>query len=95
MAIEPQPISQEREVLAIRAMIAGKATQEQQILGMEWIMREAARVPDVSFRPGDPHYTAFNEGRRYVGVLIRYMLLPETLIAAQQHDRSRLQARQS
>ena len=55
-------------------------------MAMDWIMREAARVSDLSFRPEQPMVTSFNEGRRYVGVLIRYMLEPAILVQAKAHD---------
>ncbi len=85
--IEPKPVLTAAEVVAVQACIEGQATAEQAKMAIDWIMREAARVPDLSFRPGQPDYTTFNEGRRYVGILIRYMLLPETLAEAREHDR--------
>lgn len=78
--IEPKPINTVAEVLAVQACIQGTANPDQAKIAIDWIMREAARVPDLSYRPDEqPTVTAFNEGRRYVGILIRYMLLPQTL----------------
>jgi hypothetical protein len=86
--VDAKPISTVAEVMAVRACIDGVANADQQKLCMNWIGREAARVADGSYRPGEqPLATAFNEGRRYVGILIRYMLLPDTLAAAKQHDK--------
>lgn len=90
--IEPQPALSAVEVHAVRACIEGKASPEQAKLAIEWIAREAARVTDLSYRPERPIETAFNEGRRYVGILIRYMLEPATLAKAQEQDRKRKEA---
>lgn len=86
--IEPKPALTVAEVMAVRACAEGVANPEQAKMAMDWVMREAARVADLSYRP-DPLETAFNEGRRYVGILIRYMLLPETLADAKTQDKAR------
>ena len=86
--IEPKPALTAAEVMAVRACADGVATPEQAKMAMDWVMREAARVADLSYRP-DPLETAFNEGRRYVGILIRYMMLPQTLADAKTQDKAR------
>ncbi len=91
LAIKPNPNTTVAEVNAVRACINGEANGDQQKLAMNWIMREAARVPDLSYVPGDPGQRDFNEGRRYVGILIRYCLLPEFLDMAVQFDQSQRQ----
>lgn len=55
---------------AIQATYRGTASEHQQMLAMEWIMKQAANLPGVSFRAGDSHATAFLEGRRFVGAQI-------------------------
>lgn len=57
-------------VAAIKATYAGAATERQQIVAMEWVIRAAANVPGISYRAGDSHATAFLEGRRFVGAQI-------------------------
>lgn len=69
-------------VTAIVACVDGKATPQQAKLALDWIMGEAARVPDLSFQLGGEdgrRATDFAEGRRYVGHLIRQMLHPKTM----------------
>lgn len=87
-----KPKITEVEVLAVSAVIAGAASKDQQIIASDWLMREAARVPDMSmqFGPGGDRETAFAEGRRYVGALWRQMLLPVTLDRAKRDDTARL-----
>ena len=88
--IEPEAVATVAEVHAVRACINGEATPDQQKLAMNWVMREAARVNDLSYRPGEkPFETAFNEGRRYPGILIRYTLEPEFLARAVEREKER------
>lgn len=74
-AFEPAPFAQ-REALAIRALDAGNASEAQQNIALHWIMRLAAGVDEVSYRPGadGDRETAFAEGRRFVGIQIRHIL---------------------
>ncbi len=75
----------EGDVVAIIACVDGIATPLQAKQAIDWIMGEAARVPDLSFQLGGEdgrRATDFAEGRRYVGHLIRQMLMPATLEAA-------------
>lgn len=51
---------------AIKALSAGAATEHQQRLAYDWILKSAAGVGAQSFRIGDSHATAFMEGRRFV-----------------------------
>ncbi len=91
--IEPPAIATEPEVFAVRACINGEATGEQQMLAMNWIMREASRVTDLSYVPGDPYAAAFNEGRRYAGICIRVCLEPQYLKEAKQRDQQQRQGK--
>ena len=51
---------------AIQAFSRGEATEQQQVLAYEWIVKQAASIGGQSFRGGDSHATAFMEGRRFV-----------------------------
>jgi len=84
--IQPKAVATVAEVYAVRACINGDANADQQKLAMNWIMREASRVTDLSYAPGDVSQTMFNEGRRYAGMCIRYCLDPLFLADAAQHD---------
>lgn len=82
----------EADVLAIRACIAGTANEGQQKRAMDWIISQASRYYDLSYRPGDPGATNFHEGRRYVGAQIVKMTRPETLDAARKTKRGKPEA---
>ena len=71
-------------VIAIRALAAGVASEGQQKAALDWIINHAARLYDMSYRPGDAHATAFAEGRRFAGSQVVKMLRDETLQAASQ-----------
>lgn len=61
------------EVQAIKALCEGRATSEQQRMGMRWIIEAAANYHDIDFRPGGlegERASAFNSGRRFVGAQI-------------------------
>ena len=68
-----RPDYTEAEVQAVRALQRGEATERQQVLALEYMIR-AAGTHDQSYRPGDPHATAFAEGRRWVGNTLIWML---------------------
>ena len=81
-----KPYIMKRDVIAVIACINGKATPEQAQVAIDWVMREAARVPDLSFQLGGEdgrRASDFADGRRYVGLLIREMLDPETMRRAE------------
>lgn len=72
------------DILAIRACLAGVASEAQQKRAMDWIITRAANLYDMSYRDqvdGGVTATAFHEGRRFVGSQIVKMTLPETLKA--------------
>jgi len=76
------PAPYDKDILiAIRACIAGKASEGQQQTAMDWIITKASNLYDVSYRKQDTHATAFAEGRRFVGNQIVKMTRPETLKA--------------
>jgi hypothetical protein len=68
-----RPDYTEAEVQAIRAVHRGEATERQQRLAFDYLIR-AAGTHDTSYRPGDPHATAFAEGKRWVGTTLIWML---------------------
>jgi hypothetical protein len=72
------------------AVAGGVANARQAKHLLDWIMREAARVQDLSFQLGvdGTRATDFAEGRRYVGHLMRKLLQPETLMQAQTEEKA-------
>jgi hypothetical protein len=77
-------------LMAIRAMIAGTASEGQQRLGMDWIITKAANLYDMSYRPdakGGARATEFHEGRRFVGNQIVKLTLPITLQALEAREK--------
>lgn len=57
-------------VFALRAMSAGNANEAQQKAALAFILFDACGIRNPSFEPSDPHTTAFNEGRRFAGLVI-------------------------
>lgn len=55
---------------ALQAAYRGEASEHQQRLAMDWIIKQAAQIGGQSYRAGDSHATAFIEGRRFVGAQI-------------------------
>ncbi|SDH08351.1 hypothetical protein [Pelagibacterium luteolum] len=77
------------DVAAIRALHEGVANEGQQRRAMEWIIRNACGMYDLSYRPGGQdgdRATAFAEGRRFAGLQIAKMLTPEVLKAVSRGD---------
>lgn len=58
------------DAYAVQALAAGSASPGQQQRVVKWLFEQAARVDDLSFRPGQDgdRATAFAEGRRFVGL---------------------------
>jgi protein gp37 len=84
-----KPVITASDVAAVRCVILGTASPEQQRQASDWLMREAARVNDLAFfedNNGGGRASEFALGRQYVGHLWRQMLLPETMTRAKQHD---------
>lgn len=55
---------------AIQALIAGTATPDQQQRAIAWIVNNAAGTYEVCFEPDNERTTAFESGRRFVGIEI-------------------------
>ncbi len=68
-----RPDYTEAEVQALRAVWEGQASERQQRMALEYMIR-AFGTHDTSFRPGDPYSTAFAEGRRHAGTTLVWML---------------------
>ena len=61
------------DAYALKALARGEASAEQQKRAIEWIVYEAAKHDDMSFRPGGldgDRATTFAEGRRFVGLQV-------------------------
>lgn len=58
---------------ALQALMAGTAQPHQQKLALEWIIEKASGAYSLSYR-GSESETAFNEGRRFVGLeIVKYL----------------------
>ena len=68
-----RPDYTEAEVQSIRACWRGEANERQQKMTIECLLRVFG-THDTSYRPGDPHATAFAEGKRYAGTTLVWML---------------------
>jgi hypothetical protein len=68
-----RPDYTEFEVQSVRALARGKASERQQIAALEYMMR-AFGTHDISYRPNDPHGSAFAEGKRFAGTTLVWML---------------------
>jgi len=62
------------DATAVQALFDGRADEEQQRRAIRWILDGPCRVHDLSYVPGDPTATAFNEGSRWVAKQIGELL---------------------
>lgn len=79
------PVDYDDNVIwAVRAVKAGVASAGQQRLFWDWLMYVSAAGDQLSFRPGagGERDTAFAEGKRFVGLQVKKMNLPELTPAA-------------
>jgi hypothetical protein len=53
---------------AIQAVMAGRASEEQQRRAMSFIVNQICGTYDLSYRPTSDRDTAFAEGKRFVGL---------------------------
>lgn len=67
--VEAPPDCSDAVHMAIKALHAGNANEDQQRLALKWIIHEAAATYDLPFRPGEggDRDTAFACGRMFVG----------------------------
>lgn len=67
---------------AVRAVTEGRATPDQQKRAMVYVIRRLCSADDPSFVPSSDSGTAFNEGRRFVGIALRTIAaLPSELLS--------------
>lgn len=62
------------EILAIKALKTGTATEAQQKLALYVFVNKLARAHDLLYIPGDTHATAFLNGRAFVGAQVLEVL---------------------
>ncbi len=90
MDIDPNLNITELDVQAIRACMAGVASDEQQKRAINWIAFGAGLLAEPEFQPGIDRDTALHRsGRRYVGLLISIMKEPEILAHARKKKPTR------
>lgn len=101
MARAPKPLSmyfdpviEPADAEAVRAFSGGSASGDQQRRAWRWILQRACRMGSHCFVPGDPHGTAFLEGRRSVGVLLTNALRTDGDTVTRLADRRRAQGEQ-
>jgi hypothetical protein len=84
------PIITEADVHAVRAVIAGTASPDEQKRAMLWIGDQACRRMDSPYEPGlEDIDQGVLMGRHMVGVLISNMTTARTLAAAKISDQER------
>ena len=62
------------EAMAIKAMAANNANEDQQKVFMKWIMSRASNVLAVAFDPDNERASAYENGRRFVGLKINEVI---------------------
>lgn len=65
--VDKAPEASLPQIGALKALSAGTASDHQQRLAWEFIIRGACAIQAQSFRAGDPYAMAFMEGRRFAG----------------------------
>lgn len=68
-----RPDYTEAEIQAVRACYSGTATERQQRMALDFMIR-AFGTHDISMRPESPYLTAFAEGKRFAGTTLVWML---------------------
>lgn len=68
------------EVMALKQLGAGKASDGQQKLALEVIVKKFAGYYELTFDENSDRLTNFGEGRRFVGACIQHALMTEALI---------------
>lgn len=58
------------DVLAVQALAAGTASEDQQKRFIKWLVYQACGTYDLSYRPESVRDTDFAEGRRFVGLQV-------------------------
>ena len=68
-----RPDYTEAEAQALRAIYRGEASERQQRMGLDCLIRIYG-THDMSYRPENSHATAFAEGRRNAGTTLIWLL---------------------
>lgn len=63
---DPAPLTDETEIMAIKALAAGRANEVQQKLAVAVIVEKFCRAGDPSFWPDSERLSAFAAGKRFV-----------------------------
>lgn len=88
----PDPITTEEDVHAVRALLAGSATKEQQMRATRWIGEQCCHVFDSPYvEHGSDRDTFVMLGRHQVGVMISAMQTPGALDRARAFDEAERQ----
>lgn len=74
------------EAMAIKTLALGKASEVQQKMALEWIMKNPGMIGGISAVAGDSHMSHFNDGRRYVALCINH-ILAEPISKFEQKDK--------
>jgi len=62
------------EIMALKALAAGNANVHQQKRALSFILHTACRLNSVSFDPTSERISAFNDGRRWVGMQVQHLI---------------------
>jgi hypothetical protein len=82
-AWEPFAAYSKHDVMAVKALAAGNATEGQQKRALSLIIEGIAGSYEPSYWPGSPTDTAFAEGRRFVGLqLVKFVNMSGHLVDA-------------
>lgn len=71
------PPADEHDIRALKALAAGKASEGQQKVALDWIIHKAAGTYDQPFRPGGEdgrRATDFAAGKMHVGQRIVHLI---------------------
>ncbi len=64
------PTIPKETAFALKALAAGTANEGQQKAALAFILFTACDIRSPSYTQSDAYHTAFNEGRRYAGLII-------------------------
>ena len=77
------PDHQYEDVMALKAVYQGRATENQQIRAINWIIKKAANIAGNGYDPDRDTAIIFNDGRRFVGqVLVDLIAEPVAQVKA-------------
>lgn len=62
------------EAMAIKAMAANNANEDQQKVFMKWLLSRASNILSLGFDPDNERASVFENGRRFVGLKINEVI---------------------